>query len=105
VAGPSQFAAPRAYTTLRFDPPTEASTLMLPDVSGTVVTTGNTDALDGGLGLRGPDTIAVTHTLVSGVLGGLARPNMRDSIYARTHAHCRDLPGISVIPLTRPARR
>ena len=42
---------------------------MLPDESGTIITTANTDDLDSGLGLRGANTINVTHTLVKGVLG------------------------------------
>ena len=49
-------------TTLSFAPALEANTLIFPDATGTVITTGNIEDIDGNIGLRGLDQFVVRHT-------------------------------------------
>ncbi|EKX42705.1 hypothetical protein GUITHDRAFT_111377 [Guillardia theta CCMP2712] len=66
-----------SYSTIIFEPPDGPRTIVFPDESGTVITTGNLEDIDNNVGLRGQDPIIVHHTLIdyTTTLQGVEVPN------------------------------
>ena len=66
-----------SYSTIVFEPPDGPRTIVFPDESGTVITTGNLEDIDNNVGLRGQDPIVVHHTLIdyTTTLQGVEVPN------------------------------
>ena len=91
-------------TTLSFETALGPNTIMFPDASGTVITTGNLEDIDNNIGLRGRDQMIIYHArqALSNVESGLL--SEEEKAKAQLHGHAVDTP-FTVIDMARQGSR